>query len=1022
MTHTIHVKLSQRDAESVALRYYADNPNDYHERVLALDDIAHIIKAAETDYYTLLPADSVQFGQTLYRWLDSADRFLARALDDQPDDGQPLALAIDTDGELNHLPWELLHDGDGFLVARETTPVIPVRWQPGDAPAPPPQNRPLHLLFMAASPLDVQPRLNFEGEEASILAATRRQPLALTVEESGNLGELRHLVASFPDEHFDVVHLTGHATHVDHSPYFLTESETGQAHLAAATELRDALRRLPRLLFLSGCRTGEAAAAGSVPSLAEALLALGVGSVLGWGRPVLDTDATAAAAALYGSLAAGFSPLEALADTYRTLSNAKTRDWHLLRLYTAGGMPGPLVTPRRTPGRARLTRPPQDHAYLDDERTVRVAGRSEFVGRRRILQRSLRVLRHGERPPDQANDTDPNDTPPLGVVLHGTGGLGKSTLAARLIDRLNDTHRAIVWTGALDEAGLLHRLGRTLREPRLREELNSRDELRFRLLRVLEEIDPETELLLVLDNFEDNYEQRNGQIDLPDGAPLVTPAAVELLEALVFALRESGRAHRLLITARYSFDLSLARHFYVQPLAGMEKADVEKKVDRLRPAPPRSHAARTRRERAVEIADGNPRLLEWLFAVLDAPELDHAAILERMAEKATEFRADILAAELLAQQEADLRRLLARLLVYELPAPEAAARAVSEGLPDFERHRDRAAALGLLETVRAPEGERLLRAPQILEPLLHDALDVDATALAHTAAETLHRLWWEEGDSNEAQALEIHRLALAGGAKDIAVEIGNDVASRWVNRSRFREAAVLAQKTLDSSGATYRLLNTLARAQRVLGEVHVARKLYQRALDLCPADDEKFRATLLNNLGRVYDDLGDKAKALEHYNQALPLSRQVGDKSGEATTLNNLGLVYDALGDKQQALDFYQQALPLRRQVGDRSGESITRYNMAMVYRTLGDLARAEAHLAITVALDEAIGHPDLESDRAMLQRVRGELLQQLLNALAEKVGAETVQAALDADDGGERLRALLAEHGLLPGEATNDE
>jgi hypothetical protein len=49
----------------------------------------------------------------------------------------------------------------------------------------------------------------------------------------------------------------------------------------------------------------------------------------------------------------------------------------------------------------------------------------------------------------------------------------------------------------------------------------------------------------------------------------------------------------------------------------------------------------------------------------------------------------------------------------------------------------------------------------------------------------------------------------------------------------------------------------------------------------------------------------------------------VGDRRGEATTLNNIGRVYDDLGEKQKALDFYNQALPLMRAVGDPYGEAI---------------------------------------------------------------------------------------------------
>jgi tetratricopeptide (TPR) repeat protein len=53
--------------------------------------------------------------------------------------------------------------------------------------------------------------------------------------------------------------------------------------------------------------------------------------------------------------------------------------------------------------------------------------------------------------------------------------------------------------------------------------------------------------------------------------------------------------------------------------------------------------------------------------------------------------------------------------------------------------------------------------------------------------------------------------------------------------------------------------------------------------------DRGSEATLLNNIGGVYSDLGEKQKALEYYTQALALRRAVGDRAGEATTLNNIG-------------------------------------------------------------------------------------------------------------------------------------
>jgi tetratricopeptide (TPR) repeat protein len=58
--------------------------------------------------------------------------------------------------------------------------------------------------------------------------------------------------------------------------------------------------------------------------------------------------------------------------------------------------------------------------------------------------------------------------------------------------------------------------------------------------------------------------------------------------------------------------------------------------------------------------------------------------------------------------------------------------------------------------------------------------------------------------------------------------------------------------------------------------------------------------------------------ALDHHSAALGLYRAADDRGNEAATLNNIGLVYDALGNRQAALEHYHQALPITRDVGDR--------------------------------------------------------------------------------------------------------
>jgi hypothetical protein len=61
----------------------------------------------------------------------------------------------------------------------------------------------------------------------------------------------------------------------------------------------------------------------------------------------------------------------------------------------------------------------------------------------------------------------------------------------------------------------------------------------------------------------------------------------------------------------------------------------------------------------------------------------------------------------------------------------------------------------------------------------------------------------------------------------------------------------------------------------------------QGGIDVAVGDRRGVANTLLN-IGSVHESLGETHKALEKYNEALPILRAVGARSGEATTLNNI--------------------------------------------------------------------------------------------------------------------------------------
>ena len=107
-----------------------------------------------------------------------------------------------------------------------------------------------------------------------------------------------------------------------------------------------------------------------------------------------------------------------------------------------------------------------------------------------------------------------------------------------------------------------------------------------------------------------------------------------------------------------------------------------------------------------------------------------------------------------------------------------------------------------------------------------------------------------------------------------------------------------------------------------LGDVRRAIENYEQALVISrEIGDRRGEGTDLGNLGNAYQSLGDVRRAIENYEQALVISREIGDRRGEGTDLGNLGIAYTDLGDVRRAIENYEQALVISREIGDRRGE-----------------------------------------------------------------------------------------------------
>ena len=108
-------------------------------------------------------------------------------------------------------------------------------------------------------------------------------------------------------------------------------------------------------------------------------------------------------------------------------------------------------------------------------------------------------------------------------------------------------------------------------------------------------------------------------------------------------------------------------------------------------------------------------------------------------------------------------------------------------------------------------------------------------------------------------------------------------------------------------------------------------------------------ASSYNNIGAVYDDLGDYDKALEYHFKALEIRKDVlGENNADtAGSYNNIGNVYDKLGDYDKALEYHFKALEIFKEVlGENHPNTAMSYgNIGVVYVKLRDYDKALEYL-----------------------------------------------------------------------------
>ena len=406
------------------------------------------------------------------------------------------------------LPWELLHNGKGFLF-QGARPVRVRRRLPIKDHLPiPVVAPPIRVLLITARPEDEA--CGYIDHRASSL------PLVAATEELGDLLRLTQLhPPTYPaleaelaraqqaGEPYHVVHFNGHGIYdrrvglggLCFEEPNDTQKLTRRSHQTVLTDRLGPLLtdyRIP-LVFLEACQSAKAEQSGQ--SVASELLQRGVASGVAMSHSVLVETARRFVAAFYGDLAKGQRVGQAMLAGQLALHSDHSRgqrygigeltleDWFVPVLYQE----------KQDPQLFEATPAPQTREDIRERLRARMGAvppepvDTGFVGRSRDLLALERLLRQ-ER----------------WAVLRGQGGEGKTALASELargLVRSQQVRRAAFVSVELcsHEGAVLDALGRQLVGP---DYSTAKFENTEQALQPIERALKEQPTLLVIDNME----------------------------------------------------------------------------------------------------------------------------------------------------------------------------------------------------------------------------------------------------------------------------------------------------------------------------------------------------------------------------------------------------------------------------------------------------------------------------------------------------------------------------------------
>lgn len=852
---------------------------------------------------------------------------------------------------LEALPWEALHDGTEFIAAGAKTTVtrLPLGIvPPRDLPAIP---SPLRMLALVSSPPDLpdQMRLNVEAEQEIILEAINapagQGKLHIDIEDEAKLA----ILESSLEAGYHILHFTGHGIAPDNGGGLLLEDPDGKAQVYGAAEILRTLEKgldTLRLAVISGCNTAQTKTqnADGFRDLARTLAAKKVPAVLAMQFKISDTGGLKLAEVLYPKLVAG-QPLEVAVNAARRalwLSDDPVLQGDALALVLIVADGNCLQT------KAADAPTLKHEVTIDTKFQLGVLPQLGFgfYGRRkeyRQLRDALRVNNH------------------RAAIIHGIGGIGKTSLSAHAADRLYKRRQRFNGVYAFDCSGgtlAPERMLLDLHRYFTRQGVNELGEF------LHQSLEPETlagfvaqvlmqwPLLLIFDNFETQLERVN------DGFRIADEQARRFLAALV---KTTSQGTKFLFTSRFVFDLDErlgnVANIPLGDLSRPEAFSVMLKLPRL------AKAGYAEKGTIYDTFGGHPFALVALDKYCQTSSVEKA--LQNAKAVHTKLR-EHLALELnYGRLTEPARELLNRLAAFRVAVPMEAAEWIAKGTAIVVDQCVRELIEWRLLTVTfIDEGLNTLEVHSLIRDLCRDKQPgvwndrlreaAGFYSKFSTCAEQSDKIIWDEMNAVEllveAESFdEACKLLLSNSEYLIRSGFGHYLEDQYrrikerVSRENLAAISHNWGAILQHRGENEAAYQYLLQSKTIKEELNfpTEERLGKRI---------EYGHTL-HHLGMFHQQRGDYKVATEFFKQAFELSSNANNLVGAAKSLFALGQIAQIRSNYELALDMYEKIRLYAIELEDQGVEANAIYQIGTAYQEKEqfDEALKQYHLALEI-------------------------------------------------------------------------